>query len=63
MNLTTFVLCLLTLSITNAEIISQKKNTDIEKRVKELLSKMTLEEKNWSDDAGYSPNCLEETRY
>lgn len=45
MNLTTFVLCLLILSITNAEIISQKKNTDIEKRVKELLSQMTLEEK------------------
>ncbi|MFN3693501.1 MAG: glycoside hydrolase family 3 N-terminal domain-containing protein [Ignavibacterium sp.] len=45
MNLTSFVLCLLILSITNAEIISQKKNTDIEKRVKELLSQMTLEEK------------------
>ncbi|BDQ02897.1 glycoside hydrolase family 3 N-terminal domain-containing protein [Ignavibacterium sp.] len=44
MKLITF-LCLLTISLTTTEIISQKKNSDIEKKVKNLLSQMTLEEK------------------
>lgn len=44
MKLITF-LCLLTISLTTTEIISQKKNSDIEKKVKDLLSQMTLEEK------------------
>ncbi|MEP0859904.1 MAG: glycoside hydrolase family 3 C-terminal domain-containing protein [Ignavibacterium sp.] len=44
MKLITF-LCLLTISLTTTEIISQKKISDIDKRVKDLLSKMTLEEK------------------
>lgn len=44
MKLITF-LCLLIISLTTTEIISQKKNSDIEKKVKDLLSQMTLEEK------------------
>lgn len=45
MKLTTFLLCLLLLLFKTTEIYSQKKNSDIEKRVKELLSEMTIEEK------------------
>lgn len=41
----TILLCLLTLLFTTNEILSQKKITDIEKKVKDLLSQMTLEEK------------------
>lgn len=45
MKLTTFLMCLLLLLFKTTEIYSQKKNSDIEKRVKELLSEMTIEEK------------------
>jgi beta-glucosidase len=45
MKLTTLLLGLLMLIINNIEIQSQKDDAKIEKRVKELLSKMTLEEK------------------
>ncbi len=45
MKLTISLLCMLIISFHNTEILSQKKSNDIEKRVKELLSKMTLEEK------------------
>lgn len=45
MNLTTFLICLSIISFTSTEILSQKKNTELDERVKELLSQMTLEEK------------------
>uniref|UniRef100_A0A832CYS4 beta-glucosidase n=1 Tax=Ignavibacterium album TaxID=591197 RepID=A0A832CYS4_9BACT len=45
MNLTTYLLTILMLSFVGSDILSQNKNERIDKRVKELISKMTLEEK------------------
>lgn len=45
MNLTTYLLTILMLSFVSSEIVSQNKIERIDKRVKELISKMTLEEK------------------
>lgn len=45
MNLTNYLLTILMLSIVSSDIISQNKLERTDKRVKELISKMTLEEK------------------
>ncbi|MEJ5261142.1 MAG: glycoside hydrolase family 3 N-terminal domain-containing protein [Ignavibacterium sp.] len=45
MNFTTYLLAIIMLSFTCSDIFSQNKKESIDKRVKDLLSKMTLEEK------------------
>lgn len=45
MNFTTYLIAIIMLSFTFSDVFSQNKKESIDKRVKDLLSKMTLEEK------------------
>lgn len=45
MNFTTYLIAIIMLSFTFSDVFSQNKKQSIDKRVKDLLSKMTLEEK------------------